>query len=1011
MGNFYPMYSTLKGTLFLLSAARPRGLLRALLCALLLFAQWPVFAACSANRGKVVFNEVQDPNGATFLELRIIDPNVISSTSNFANWKIDVYRNTALSRFTLNLSPVYTNAAANSCGTNSAWVRIPDTLLGNYIAGSNGVNRLNFVMYEDIGGVREIIDIFRWGTPVSSFYGAGTNYTSCPAIESALPSARYDSDWVSNGTKSWFRTPDGTGNWGGAASSNNANSICSSNDGNTAAQIGLSKVASASSVPVNTNFTFTLFAQNGLTGTAQTNVVITDSLVGTGLTFVACTPTAPNTCTYSAVTNTVTWTVGTVTNPLPLNTTRSATLTVSAATVGTKTNIIVSNTGGFPSATTTVDIIGPDHLRLNHSGSGLTCTGSSIIVNACTDADINGVCTAYTGGVSGNVVAKNGAAVVATVPFTIAVGSSSTAIAVPVTSAQTVTFETGGLTVATVASPAWTCWNGTSANCSHAYADAGFVFNVPNHVAEVLQTVNVSAVKKSDSSLACTPAFASVSRSVNLSCGYTNPATGTLPVRVNGSALNSSSNAASACDVGGRAVNLVFDALGVASTTFQYADVGNMTLNATYTGSGADAGLVMAGNDTFITAPKDFVFSAITVAPIKAGSNFSATVTARNNANTATPNFGKEASPASVALTSTLVTPNPVTFPTANNPTLGNNSIPGSEFGPGGMVNDPNGVATVNNLSWGEVGSITLTATSANYLSSGLTASGTSATVGAFIPNHFDTAVILSAGVPLPCPSGLTCPALYNGFVYSSQPFRVQASAKNLANGTTVNYHGAFGLSNPVNLSAWDALGSVVLQNPPGTGVLANAGISAATFVSGIGSTSVPTYALPAATTAPTDIYLRAIDTVNIAASSRRTVPSASIEGAVKVVRGRINIANVYGSERLQLPIAMVVQYFNGVNWLTSTTDSVTAFNTNLSTVVGGNVVATVKTGLGSGVAVVAPGTVSVSIGARTFTLAAPLVSGSVGLLLNAPTYLPSNEGRATFGIFRSPLIYRRENY
>jgi hypothetical protein len=27
------------------------------------------------------------------------------------------------------------------------------------------------------------------------------------------------------------------------------------------------------------------------------------------------------------------------------------------------------------------------------------------------------------------------------------------------------------------------------------------------------------------------------------------------------------------------------------------------------------------------------------------------------------------------------------------------------------------------------------------------------------------------------------------------------------------------------------------------------------------------------------------------------------------------------------------------------------------------------------------------------------------------PSYLPSTSGRATFGIFKSPLIYRRENY
>ena len=39
------------------------------------------------------------------------------------------------------------------------------------------------------------------------------------------------------------------------------------------------------------------------------------------------------------------------------------------------------------------------------------------------------------------------------------------------------------------------------------------------------------------SSLACTPAFASVSKPVTLSCSYANPTSGTLPVRVGGTPL------------------------------------------------------------------------------------------------------------------------------------------------------------------------------------------------------------------------------------------------------------------------------------------------------------------------------------------------------------------------------------------------------------------------------------------------------------------------------------------
>ena len=49
---------------------------------------------------------------------------------------------------------------------------------------------------------------------------------------------------------------------------------------------------------------------------------------------------------------------------------------------------------------------------------------------------------------------------------------------------------------------------------------------------------------------------------------------------------------------------------------------------------------------------------------------------------------------------------------------------------------------------------------------------------GRFIPEHFDTAINSVAGVPMPCPTnlptGLSCPILFNGFVYSGQAFTTQ---------------------------------------------------------------------------------------------------------------------------------------------------------------------------------------------------------------------------------------------
>jgi MSHA biogenesis protein MshQ len=675
---------------------------------------------------------------------------------------------------------------------------------------------------------------------------------------------------------------------------------------------------------------------------------------------------------------------------------------------------------------------GPDHIRVQHDGNGLTCTPETLTVIACADA----ACTApnYTASsVTGNVTWAGTPG--GSVPFNIT-ASGTTTVSLPVTTPQTVTLGTSAVSPAAIS--ASDCWDtGTaSASCSLLFADSGLLLSAPNQTAETVAALTVQAVKKADNSLVCVPAFANVAKTVNLKCAYSNPATGTLPVRVGGTALNAAANTAAACDATGANVSLNFDATGTATPSLQYADVGQMNLTASYTGiaGSPDAGLSMTGATSFIAAPASFAFSGVTAGSIKAGNPFSVTVSALNNAGAVTPNFGKETPAAGVTLTSSLVTPDPVTYPSAANPVPGNNVIPGTEFGAGGMVADASGVATINNLSWGEVGSITLSAnlTSTNgYLGTAgtptkdasnniLTASGTSATIGAFIPDHFDTAVVPSVTLPMPCPTGLTCPASFNGFVYSGQAFRVQVIARNLAGGTTTNYSSVYGLANSVAMSAWDALGSLVA--PTGSGVLANSTMAASSFVSGVGLDYTQAYTFDASPTAPTDIFLRAVDATNTTVTSRRAVPATSVEGGVKVVSGKIMIPNAYGSELLPLPLTVTVQYWENSDWVTSATDDVTQFDTNLSTA-GGNIVVNILTGLAGGVSVATPGVVTVTGGANSFTLNAPSVPGSADISLNVPDYLlagsngagvnPSDPARVTFGIFKGSehVIYLREVY
>lgn len=678
---------------------------------------------------------------------------------------------------------------------------------------------------------------------------------------------------------------------------------------------------------------------------------------------------------------------------------------------------------------------GPHHFEIQHgSGSGVTCTPSTLTIKACAD-NLN-PCTPYTGGVSSGTLSASGTPTVnwsGGAGFTIAAGSSTVNKDVQVTTVGSVVL---GATSSPSAAAATTC-NFGSPNCTFTSTDSALLVSAPNHAAESVATLTVQAVKSAPGNpLVCIPGMTGT-KSVNLKCAYANPASGSLPVRVAGTALNATANATTACDAAGKNVSLSFDATGVATPTLQYADVGSMQINANYTGTAGaiDAGLSMVGSGSFIAAPASFGFSAITAGAIKAGNNFSATVTAKNSAGATTPNFGKEVIPEEVTLTSTLVTPNPLTYPTASNPTPGNNVIAGGEFGAGGMVSDANGVATVNNLNWGEVGSITLRATLTNVngylgtvavptkdaLNNLLIASGISATVGAFIPDHFDTAVIASATSPLPCPTGLACPTLYNGFVYSGQPFTLQVTARNLANGTTTNYHSTFGLSNNVNLTAWDALGSVIAQNP-GSGVLANASLPSTAFSSGVGLSAVQAYAFAASLSNPADIYLRAVDAVNTTVSSRRATPATSVEGGVKVVSGRIKFANANGSELLPLSLTAAVQYYDGSAWITSTKDSLTALlNTNIALSAGTNGLSGCPSTCPSSIT---PASIAFNSGNASFILGRPGVTGSVNLGLSVPAncatnpaqaacYLGSVVARATFGVYKgnNEFIYLRESY
>ena len=585
------------------------------------------------------------------------------------------------------------------------------------------------------------------------------------------------------------------------------------------------------------------------------------------------------------------------------------------------------------------------HLEIRHgTGSGLTCTTSTLTVAACQDAACT---TLYTGGVTGTLTAA-GAGMLVNWPsgaaFSIPAGSGTVSQSMQLTTVGSVLLGASGASPSPTS--AATC-NFGSPSCTFSAADSGLLFDVPNHVSEALQTVNVSAVRKADNALVCTPAFASVTKSIAFSCTTSNPASGTLPVRVGGRALNGANSAAAACDATGQAVSLAFNASGVASTTVQYADVGQMLLSARYTGSGTDAGLVLTGTDSFIAAPASFAFSAITAAPIKAGSAFAASVAAHNSAGNATPNFGRESTPATLTLAFTRAQP------------TGTGASNGVFSGSLGAFSA--GVAASSTLVWSEVGKgdLSATLTGASYLGSGLTASGTTGTggaVGRFTPHHFDVVVT---------------PAC-SSFTYAAQPFNAVVTAKNgLATPTTtVNYDGS--ASTAPNFAQ-----AVTLSDAPalGVGSFGSTGaVTAAQFSAGVASTSTPTYSFTSKTTAAQSLVVRAIDADSISSLG-------FAEGSTALRSGRLRLSNAFGSEKSMLAVPVQAQYWSGNAWVLNSADNCTTVPA--SAVVRAGYLD--NRGAASSAWSSTVSAITITAGSGTLTLGAPspMTTGSVDLALN----------------------------
>jgi len=332
--------------------------------------------------------------------------------------------------------------------------------------------------------------------------------------------------------------------------------------------------------------------------------------------------------------------------------------------------------------------------------------------------------------------------------------------------------------------------------------------------------------------------------------------------------------------------------------------------------------------------------------------------------------------------------------------------------------------------------------------------------IGHFYPDHFETELVAA----FDCAPAMNCPAVssdaskptypLSGAVYSTQPFKLTVTAFGLPNGAQPqplslfrNLAGSAANGNIVSGTTYRNVSLAAIGKPTDTSSALSGSLAlvpANSFPTSSSPLDVQAMSANAAYTlagaafsasdrtgqakwgAPEMFYLRAsmkeklvtgaTSTKDIVVSSATpsATPATQYEDGLMVVSGRLFVPNAFGSELLRLPLAVGAQYWSGTAWVASSTDDdsivgqtlvpvkctkVFAASCNAATLALASGSAGVRLNDGAGrLFLQSPG--RGNVGSVDFTLGSSL----------AP-WLPSTRGRATFGLYKSSLIYLREVY
>ncbi len=659
-----------------------------------------------------------------------------------------------------------------------------------------------------------------------------------------------------------------------------------------------------------------------------------------------------------------------------------------------------------------------DHFEIIHDGSALTCAPEAVTVRACANSDCSSLYTdpvtitlSPSGWVDGDVRTLNG---------------GSGVFRLRHTTPESVTLSVTGNPAADQPQQ---CLNSSgNAACDLVFYEAGFLFEVPDHRACTTEAdITIAAVRADATAEHCVgdDSFANTTRLVNFWSAYQQPASGSQPLQVNGGVISGVSP--------GTAVELVFNGQAESDMDIRYDDAGRLQLSAYFAGSGDEAGLVMIGSDSFVVAPDKLrvVATSDGTAPLDnntfsgppfwaAGEDFFVEVAGVCGDGTVTENFSADTALTAVA---------PFTPAGGSLGTLAGGPLSAGDYS--------SGVVQADDISYSEVGTVTIGAEALNYLGSGLDVTGSSGLVGRFTPHHFLTS-LNTPQFATGCSSG--------SFTYLDQPFDyvtapvITVTAQNLQNGVTQNYAGDWWKisSGTLNGKSYDAaIGNIDFSQVPvgdPTVTELGGGVGLLTFSAGSGL-EMERGALNAPFDADISLEINVADgdgvaaTVNPVRFGTATAGNGiGFDNGKEMRWGRLVLNNAYGSELLDLAMPLRTEYYDGSAFVPNSGDSCTSLPLSQLSLDNGSVTVSADNSIAVG-----------NTGTTSATLLDPFLSGNANLSFSAPgddgfvdvtanlgflnwlrydwdgdgSHDNDPQGRATFGIYRGrpSIIYQRETY